>query len=309
MKIQLAVKGVIHLAWIVGIFMAGAAGAQTQPPLGQPTNQNSYSVTPAALTPHARYFPTYGFAGAVQLSDFAPLPASHALRLLMARKYQAADIAMTEAIRNIGVEGPALYVAREQIRPDEWTRQIPLLREAAARRPDPLTRFKLATLLLYDWGARSPSSIPDPMAAQLEEAQNTFADLWRQDRMPMAAVMLAEAAPLYPDNPELRECGNAWSVYDELIQYLGGAGVFASYVRARQRNWRSEPPPAELVPAANRRELVGIVCALLALNMRRSGMCKIVNRVAIPMPPDPYTSTQLAAQKYYKAWFDQLRSE
>jgi hypothetical protein len=49
---------------------------------------------------------------------------------------------------------------------------------------------------------------------------------------------------------------------DELVKSAGGDSVCALYRAAQSNGWKASPPPASLVPVANRRVLTAVVAAL-----------------------------------------------
>jgi hypothetical protein len=251
------------------------------------------------LVQHHAHFAEYGRVdNYAQLIKMVPTDSINAAKDLANGNYDKAREELQLAVRR-HPDSLSLFVALAQDTPTSWESQI---QEYEKRQFSSLSRedqFKYATLLFYRWGIYGGDD------SKAKQASFILLDLWKQNHDPTIGLMLASA--LDHCNVNIKGLSHI-VIYDALIRDLGGEKVFDKF-QSDRKNWFNQAPPnVDLVPAKNRTALENIVHCYWGLSMQRWGYGKMVNGVITPLPPEPYTTYELAAQKYYGKWSENLIS-
>jgi len=167
--------------------------------------------------------------------------------------------------------------------------------------------FKLGANLYYAYGGTTEGGdVYD--ADKLATAKDILGRLWQTKHVPIVGLMMMQS--LEDTGLPSDRCFATFreqDFEDELVKSAGGDSVCALYRAAQSNGWRASPPPASLVPVANRRVLTAVVAALWDEYGPKTPRGHEVNGRWLPVPW-VYTPVELAAQRYFDKWYALMRS-
>ncbi len=263
---------------------------------------------------------TYGWEQASYpgyVSEYTPLSLFVAPVLLPAcDALQKRDLAKAEQIfaaetrqhpNNLAAWLGLLQAARDHR--DQW---MPKFMTEVRTSPTATNHFKLGLLSWYQYVeksfAASPKADPNMSLKERQQRRDTAREnleaAYRMTHAPVAGFSLAASCD------DLR--GHATPIYEDMLQRLGGTGVYQTYLRAKQNDWQGEQPPIPKLPRNDLLIMDRMAAFLRSQNSLRYHIMKqhIVNghETTIDEGPEPYTPVQVQARAYLDIWRTRLKA-
>lgn len=192
---------------------------------------------------------------------------------------------------------------------DGW---LPRFMAEVKTNPTAANHFKLGLLAWYQYAEKAYPGEPTADLKMSADEKQRRRDMAREHleaayRMTYALVAGFSLAGGYD---YLR--GNAKSIYEDMLQRLGGTGVYQTYLRAKQNGWEGEQPP---IPKLSRTDLLlmsRMVAFLWSENSGRGWRLeqRVVNgkmELIDPGPP-PYTAVQKQGELFLGKWKERLKA-
>lgn len=263
-----------------------------------------------AVPPRANRPIFYGWVNWAKLSDFAPVQLQQSCNLLV-NKHLAEAIPGFEQELSQHPNDLAAYVGLAQAKPEMRVGQLQLLeRQVRQGNENASAKLKLGVLLYYQW-CQQVSAVDD--RTELSRAQQFIYEAWKESKLPIAAMMLDEVAPLGGTLYTAKHHNLTKGMNDELIKELGGPKVYAMYQQAKQADWTAPLPPVKSVAPANLRPLRGVIRNLrshstiqVSYGMMKNGQVVMKNGQAVMEPLEPLSEQQKNWSRYLTAWSDQI---
>jgi hypothetical protein len=168
---------------------------------------------------------------------------------------------------------------------------------------DDSEKGRYAACLFYAWAQKGIAADFDAT----KNAQAILGKLWQKSHDPVVGLLLIDSFDVCIDSKDPSVRGPTdQAIIDQMVRDLGGEVVYARYIAARSAGWEAPPPEAALCPLATRLALAGVANYMRGELSSRGSRGIIVGNKVIPGPFPPYIAAQLAGQKYFKVWFDNL---
>lgn len=256
-----------------------------------------------AVSPRANRPIFYGWINWAKLSDFAPIHLQQSCSLLM-NKHLAEAIPGFEQEVAQHPNDLAAYVGLAQAKPEMRAHQVQLLEKQIKQdTKNANAKFKLGVVLYYQW-CQQVSAVDN--RTDLSRAQQFIHEAWKESKLPIAAMMLDEVAPLGGTLYIAKHHDITKGISDELIKKLGGLKVYAMYQQAKQADWTAPLPPVKSVAPANLRPLRGVIRNLRSHSTVQVSYGVMKNGHAEMEPLEPLSDQQKNWYHYLTAWSDQI---
>jgi hypothetical protein len=258
------------------------------------TNHHPYLSNP-------RFYDLYGYMFLyAPLSEMVPDDSVDPVKILAKRDYDGARKGLEEAVKR-HPDSLSLFVALAQDSPDAWDAQIKEFERKPIYKLTPDEKFKYATLLFYYWGAWTSN-----YDKKLDLSQNLLTELWQKDRRPEIALMLCtEYFVCLGEGSRFRN-QSAGTILDDLTKTLISEETFKQYKIAEKNGWNNDPPDISKISPKNKKELNLVIKCRLGMSRMKFSTTKIINGKVVNEGFAAYRSGQLAEQKYFKTWSENL---
>jgi hypothetical protein len=186
-----------------------------------------------------------------------------------------------------------------------WPGEIMRLEDAVKRGTgDSVNRFKLGTLLLWQWAVQEPGKPKDYPDKQRDRAMALLESAWNAEHDPLYGMMLCEVYECLTGEYAYRQTS---AIIDALLRDLAGPAAYKQYHDAATQGWPLPSPKVELTPAANRRAVLAPISCLWSRASAR-GMLVVDRGKPVRNPQyAPPTPEQANRQRWFTDWRDSLR--